>query len=487
MALPTILINSATGSDTAASGAGPGTALTGSSASTDGAGTTVTLDGSPSLTGVATDGSHVIYLADSTAGARNFGKITAKDDGAKTVTVANAFGLSLSGKSWAIGGKRASLLGTNSRKLIENNSSNGDAMPGWIMEMESGHTETSSTSVMPRRAGDTTTGEIVIRGTAGAITKPILTFSNNSYSFLPNANNWAFLDFEMRNTNATKTASVAIQISNTVAYLRMSGLVVNHATDKYWKAYYNAAIGSSAHTFQNCSFGNCASYGIDLTAGATGVKLINNLIFSCGSHGIALGTGPFHVLCRGNVIAYNSGDGINSAYSSTTVCYHHFCGNVFHGNTGDGLEITNGSSTTGVLGMLLVENNEFTYNGGYGLNLAGSPSDAVLTAWNTQIRNNGFYSNTSGKYNPSGLGISTDELTTDPSSGSATSTKDYAGTTGGTNFMSSVHKAKGYPIGGTLAIGTGSSSYNYIDIGLQHQDTGGGGGLACNPIGGFIG
>src|SRR5262245_38170373 len=116
MPLPTILVDSTTGSDTAASGAGPATALTGSAASTSADGLTVTLDGSPDLTNVATDGSHAVFLNDSTAGARNFGKITAKDNVAKTVTVTNAFGASLSGKSWAIGGKRASIGSTTSTK-----------------------------------------------------------------------------------------------------------------------------------------------------------------------------------------------------------------------------------------------------------------------------------------------------------------------------------------------------------------------------------
>src|SRR3954463_10134754 len=129
MALPTILIDSATGSDTTASGAGPGTALTGSAGVSAGDGLSVTLDGSPDLTGVATDGSHVLYFADATAGNRNFAKITAANNGTKVVTVSDALGFTLT-KAWAIGGKRASLLGTNSSKLIENNSGNGDAMPG---------------------------------------------------------------------------------------------------------------------------------------------------------------------------------------------------------------------------------------------------------------------------------------------------------------------------------------------------------------------
>lgn len=166
MAFPTILISSTDGSDSAASGAGPATALTGSAAATSSDGLTVTLDGTPDLTNVAVDGSHVIYLVDTTAGNRNFSAITAKDTGAYTVTVVTgqAFGVNLTDKSWAIGGKRASIGSTSSRKLVENNGGNGDAMPGWTIGLEGGHSETLSAVLNLRRGGDETSGPITIKG-----------------------------------------------------------------------------------------------------------------------------------------------------------------------------------------------------------------------------------------------------------------------------------------------------------------------------------
>ena len=174
MPFPTILIDSATGSDTAASGAGPATALTGPAAGTSADGLTVTLDGSPDLSGVATDGTHVLFLSDSTAGNRNFSRITAKDVAARTVTVAHAFGASLSGKPWAIGGRRASIGSATSRKLADNNVSAGDAMPGWKVRLASGHAETLSGALTWRRAGDTTDGPIVLEGEPGAGTMPVV-------------------------------------------------------------------------------------------------------------------------------------------------------------------------------------------------------------------------------------------------------------------------------------------------------------------------
>ncbi len=64
MAYPTIIFNATSGSDTAASGAGPSTAVTGSSATVNGGdpGTVLDLDGTPDLSGVATDGSGAIFL-----------------------------------------------------------------------------------------------------------------------------------------------------------------------------------------------------------------------------------------------------------------------------------------------------------------------------------------------------------------------------------------------------------------------------------------
>ena len=86
MAVPTLLFNTGSGSDTAASGAGPTTALSGTAASYSES--VFTLDGSPDLSGVSTDGPHVIWVDTSTG--RKFFTINAVNDGANTVTVDDA-------------------------------------------------------------------------------------------------------------------------------------------------------------------------------------------------------------------------------------------------------------------------------------------------------------------------------------------------------------------------------------------------------------
>lgn len=472
MALPTILVNSATGSDSLASGAGPGTALTGSSASTDLGGTVVTLDGSPDLSGVATDGSHVIYLADTTAGARNFGKIIAKDDGADTVTVADAFGVGLTGKAWAIGGVRASVGSTTSAKLFENNGAAGDAMPGWIIEMQSGHTETRASTITWRRAGTSTAGPIILRGASGAVTKPILTFSNNGNAFSNGVDLIVLSAFEMRNTNATKTASVAVSVSSSSARTFLYDLVVSHSSDKYWKGVVNTSGGGTI--IAGCYFANLASDAITLG----GYAVIRHCrISTCAGHGIT--NSASNVIVLGNTIDNNTGDGIRytSTSSGTGLLGMSIMGNTVYSNTSDGFEATGTSTATGAFKGLNIVNNIFAKNGGYGLNFSGASVDATfLHAGYTAILNNCFGSggtaNTSGAANPAS--IDTDSQSVDPQFTDAGS-GDF---TIGTNL-----KALGY----STANFPGTTKRTYTDIGAyQREESGSGSGIARLAGGGLV-
>lgn len=450
MALPTVLVNSATGSDTQASGAGPSTALFGTTdASTDGTGLIVTLTASTDLTNVAVDGSHVIFLEDTTAGARNFGKITAKagSGGATpTVTVSDAFGLSLSGKSWAIGGKRASIGATTTRKFFENNGGVGDAMPGWTMEMESGHAETLSAQLSWRRSGTVATGPITLKGTLGAATPPILTFSHNGTALAPNNTFQRCLDFELRNTNATKTASTALLIGSNATYCER--IRIDHVTDKFWKGI----VGGG--TVINCRIGNCANFGIDLTA--TG-RVLNSYIFTNGSHGINSSVTENAIIIRGNIIYDNVGDGLRQLLSGATASRGIVIdGNVFVSNDSDGIEFTGGASAI-IAGTLVLLNNILSSNGGYGINLTTN----TLAEWQAQsptVSGNNTYANTSGAFSPSGLDPT--DLGLDPQFTNAAG-EDFSI---GTNL-----KAKGFPVGGTLRVGLLTSTYSYVDIGAAQR------------------
>lgn len=477
MALPTLLVDSGSGSDTQASGAGPTTALFGTTdASTDGAGTTVTLTAGTDLSGVATDGSHVIFLNDSTAGKRNFGKITGKagSGGATpTVTVADAFALSASGLSWAIGGKRASIGSTTSVKLLENNSANGDAMPGWIVELQSGHSETIASTINLRRAGDTTSGDIKLRGASGAATLPLLTFSNNGTAFGIPAGGWDIRQFELRNSNGTKTLSIAFGFT-TASLNKFYGMKISHASN-FFKTAFNSSTGGINALIDSCTIGYLTNAVVGATGSGTFVRLVNNLFLSTTGAAISITNSSITVDAFDNIFAYCNA-GISVSANQLRYCR----GNVFHACSGDAITIAGTSALTPY-----IENNQFTFNA-YDIDLSGAGMNDLLLQ-GAFIRNNGHYGATSGPIFPTTITREENSSTADPSSGSASLTKDYAGTTGGTNFMSSVNKGLGYPTGGTLAVGTTSNSYNYKDIGLQHQDAGGGGGINRNSnfTGGF--
>ncbi len=476
MALPTILINSATGSDSAASGAGPGTALTGTAAATDGTGLVVTLDGSPDLSGVAVDGSHVIYLADTTAGARNFGKITAKaNSGSPTaqVTVANAFGTSLSGKSWAIGGKRASLASTSSAKLAENNSAAGDAMPGWTIEMESGHAETIAATLTIRRGGDTTDGAITYKGTSGAATMPCLTFSNNGTAISINLFTPVLLkDFELRNSNATKTASVGIVSSTSYgAWNRVDGIRINHATNKFWKAI--TLSGGGGVEYCNLDIANTVAAGIQSTGATFGVRIRN-----CWIRGVSAGAAiditsssaqPAFII-EDSIISGCTGSGIIMALTATATSSSMFGFKIerctIHGNTVDGIRCSSTNTQICGWGESVIANNCITGNGGYGVNFSNGspPTAAILAAYMFRCSNN--CSGSGGTVNSSGF-ISVSGA----DSGTQAVDPGYVDSANG-NFAVGVNvKGLGYP----ATIGP-SSTLSYLDLGCaQRQEVAGGG------------
>lgn len=134
-AYPKVIFDAASGSNAPnASGAGPTVALTGTQANTDG--TIVYLDGSPDLSGVATDGSHVLYLGDTRSGIRRWAAINASDNTAKTVNVEQTYTANNGPLSWAIGGELADMNDSESRRLWENTGT-GDAGAQWSFGIKS--------------------------------------------------------------------------------------------------------------------------------------------------------------------------------------------------------------------------------------------------------------------------------------------------------------------------------------------------------------
>lgn len=404
MAFPTILVDSATGSDTQASGAGPTTALFGTTdASFSGA--AVTLTAGTDLTNVLDTGAHVLYLLTST-GVRFF-KITAKaGSGGATPTVdvtPNPAGTA-SGLTWAIGGKRASCFSASSYLLFNNGSAAGDALPGWIVEMQSGHSEARATAVECPRAGDATDGPIMLRGESGAATIPLITFGNNSYSF-DCANFWVLADFEVRNNHGTKTASqfyANFNNGNGAGAVSVRGITCTHATDKYWRFWSGGttAFVKNAATLEECNIANTADVGIVgvTSSSVTGLGVRGCRIQDTGNHGILIDKSAGELLSiEDNVISGCAGNGI---YLSAAAMNTH--GGTIKNNTVDDCA-GSGIRITGTQFPIFLANNQLTNNGAYGFEF-----DGTLAAWNASgslATNNNTHGNTSGAYSVSGIGL----------------------------------------------------------------------------------
>lgn len=409
MALPIILIDSNSGSDSLASGAGPSTAITGTAASTSGDGLTVTLDSGTDLTNVLTDGSHVIYLVDSTAGARNFGKITGKagSGGATpTVDVSDAFGLSLSGLSWAIGGLRQYTRSSSSYKLFNNNDGGGDAMPGWTIMMLSGHSESINVSGQQgfdiKRSGNNTDGPITFCGEPNALVKPVLSMELQS-SFTNGWNGsdrdyWHLLDFKVVCNNHVSTGNMV------AARLRYNSLMRNvewlNGTNT-WDLY--GFVFSGDVVCKDCVL----EVGGDGIISGDRCFTIGCVIRKTGVASNKIGVTLFQIQKVQYNLIENFTYGISGGFSNT--CGPDISHNVIKNCTSHSINISTGNNTGWISTNII--NNIIVNSGGYGINLS-SFTDFMYNTYKPQIQGNVIYNSSSGPIYPTS--ITEGYVTTDP-------------------------------------------------------------------------
>ena len=209
MALPTLTYNASSGSDTAASGAGPTTAISGSSAAHTGgsSSTTITLTGSPDLSGVATDGSAAIWIAQSSA--RRLSKITSVNNTAKTVVVEDAFNIaSGSAKNYAIGGKRQTL------DADTGNTDPADWKEGWTVEFDEGtYTVQAAIACL---GGTAATGPTVLRASSSATSNPIIRTEGSGYDLFvlaDTASSFVFKGLTLDTATSGGSGDVGIQLN----------------------------------------------------------------------------------------------------------------------------------------------------------------------------------------------------------------------------------------------------------------------------------
>lgn len=373
-----ILFNSGSGSDTLASGLGPATAINDSTESTtvSYSGTTITFSGATDLSGVTAG--DLMYIATSTG--RKLFEISSVNDGADTLVVHEAPTGTTSGLSWAIGGKRAT-LGADSGVMWGADGAEVD----WILQLESGYTESFSSSVSITAGAST--GFITIRAESGAATKPILTMTGTGtmFAFQGGAEYYRWKSIAFENTNASPGACFSSNDS---------------AQDMF--------------VFDDCSWSNSTnefSSAVNTTGDGKWVML-NCDIIGCDSHGFVINDGNVSCYFDGCKVMDNGGDGIrvnNCATDGATVrnCWvHNNTSNGVHmvgadwldmnncvldGNGGDGLHVDR---------ITTVKNNIFSNNTAYGIDIGGSANNALAG----MLDYNCFHSNTSGHRNNADVG-----------------------------------------------------------------------------------
>jgi hypothetical protein len=445
MAFPTIQINSSTGSDTQASGAGPASALFGTSASF--AGSVFTLDGSPDLSGVATDGSAVIW-ADTTSG-RQFFTINAKDNTTKTVTVDDAPAGTSTGRTWGIGGKRLNLDAASNRTLF---ATTVGAKTGWIIDLQNtaSHVLTSSLGIQCIGAY---TGYIKICTVTGS---PALVTTATNSTNLFNTGNGQYIwmkNLRLSNTAGTRARGIAALNNSTLNHvfedLELDGFTTGVAGEFITNfAFYGCQ-------FINVEVKNCSSHGFDMAD--RGNQYVNVYSHDNGGNGFlcnaAQVNGGILDSYAGCSFSRNTGRGYYLQYAGVANRHSIFRNCIFYSNTSSGLEVAGTTARQTVLQNCIV----------YGNGVSGVivPGDGTVSGGY-----NAYGSNSSGDRSGFSAQAGDVSLSGDPFTNAASDDYSLNNTAG----AGAACRAVGFP--GVSNFGTG-----HLDIGaFQHLDGGGGGG-----------
>ena len=430
MATPVISFSNASGSDSAASGAGPAVALSGTAASFSGS--VFTLDGSPDLSGVVTDGSHVIWVQTSTG--RQFFTINAVDDGADTVTVDDAPAGTASGLTWGLGGKRKTIDNAQSRTLWT------DAKYGWIAELEDNQTITSAL---------TWSAPLLLQSSSDTIRALDQSTGNTAVC---NGTSTVFLrNLKLTSSGTKGTNSAGIYQAKFV----VENCILGDATNTLYNAVYN-----SNGTMINCEVAHCTNDALKLTSSS--VALLGCSIHNNTAIGVYSNSSKAVLFCCD--IYDNGSYGIRCRASDTISI--NSCN--IHSNDDDGIALNVVGATGSAISIV---NSNVTGNTGYGV-LFPSGQDVLFRG---AIANNNFgtgaTANISGRSNDDtildivGRNIAVDPQFTDAGNGDFTPNGDNTA-------------QAGFPQG---AYGQRSSE-SYLDIGTQRLSSGGGTTYSLHPL-----
>lgn len=405
----TVSYNASTGSNTAASGAGPATAVTGTSAaySGDGAGggtqTVITFTNTPDLSGVAVD--DVLYLNVS-AGETYLFEITAVDDGADTVTVDVAPDTAInsgSAVSYAIGGKRAGprRSGTENDFAMARN--------GWTFSLDDGTYDltlnaASGTLQCPSVSGTADTSGLrsyVIRASSMPVDADncgvIFTFDmstmDGSGEKMDFYGSWQCLGVEWKPDATAGSTSGPFAFRNWSWY--RCKLNATQLTSSSW--YYDVVGDGTVFRIML----DCVLEGPVLTdSNSHNFQAYVHCVIRAGA--IIFGTTRGQV--RGGVVlfcTFEGNDEVRLRFAAGGVVMY---GNTFFNSaTGNDHVDAAAASSFNSFGAIII-NNAFIDAAAYGITMPSNPASDGVNGWHwvqPEFRDyNHFDGNTSGNYNP---------------------------------------------------------------------------------------
>lgn len=439
MAFPTIIFNVATGSDTAASGAGPATAVSGLAAAHTGGvpSTTITLTNTPNLSGVATDGSHCLWL--NTVSGRQFVKITAKDDVLDTVTVEFSFTIAAgSAVDYAIGGKRKFLDNADSRTLF----SSSGVRPGWTILVEDAQTLTSALTL---DSAGTASDPITFTGPSGRAR--ITQAANNSGTLEGDFRYWKLRRLILDNSfSGVKSGCHAIgYVMTGIAPSEINDCVLGDAIN--WVNNGIIGSGSMRLTLLGCEITSHGD-GVFLGGVSGGLAVVGCYIHDNSAEGIDVEGPAAGLVVLDSIVANNTGNGI-LLFSSQTISPVVIINNTVHGNGSDGISIADGEGSG--LNLVIIGNN-IVGNAQYGIR-------GTIDGWTDRVKTlidfNNVWNNGAGRYLYIADGAH--DISVNP---------EYPG---GEDFsVGTGLKAKGYP-DATTYVGIGSTTRSYVDMGAAQR------------------
>lgn len=333
-----ILFNSTSGSDTQSSGSSAGANVYGSGASTNSA--------SAVVTGITTTGVQAgdLLWVQSSSG-RQF-SVIASVDSATQVTCDDTFANTESSRTWAIGGKRATLDNADSRNMFLN------FKHGWIVELETDQDLTG-----PLIWNQNWTGQVpasILRGDGGQL-RTINQTTDACHFGQANTANFSSMAARIENIKFTNSASTKTSNSSVI----------------FW--FYN----TTAHLFfVNCVFGDSTNpiYSFNTGGGAKIQGMIFNCVFdSTISAAMPYASDPANLIVDSCIFKdCNAGITQTNTTGAFNVPFVKNC--IFAGITNNAIEISsapNQGSQAKIYGCVF-------YNCGIGFRAGSSPRPLII-------------------------------------------------------------------------------------------------------------